>query len=374
MPPKLDQTIERYLQRWAPTLRPSTLLTKRTALRSLTRYLHAEHPELQHFNQLQRVPHIEGWLQHILYLKASSRIVLIRNLRLFFDDLTAWGWPQAPSSRLLSNQDLPPEPLALPKPLPPELDHAFQQLLWRTYSFPAMAMLLLRLTGMRLGEMRALSIHALEGPDAGQFSLRVPSAKTYAERIIPLCPKAVELIHDILAQRGARIPVPPRFAHYMMVNEFGRHLQQQDYHRHLKRLTAALHTTERIHPHRLRHSYATEMARAGMPLPALMKILGHQTPKMTMRYVEVAHTDLRLAYDQALDQLRLTHMMDSAPVPTTPAPLTQPPPEELPKLMEAVASRLEHLRRDASDPARVRDLHRFVRRIRKAQHDLEQLL
>jgi len=374
MPETFEQTMERYLQRWAPTLRPSTLRTKRTALRSLIGYLHAEHPELRQCRQLQRAPHIEGWLQHILYLKASSRIVQIRHLRLFFDDLIAWDWPQAPDSPLLSNEDLPPEPLALPKPLPPELDHAFQQLLWHAHTFPAMAMLLLRLTGMRLGEMRALSVHALEGPEAGQFSLRVPSAKTYAERIIPLCPQAVELVHDILAQRGARIPIPPRFAHYMMVNEFGRHLQQQGYHFHLKRLTAALHTTERIHPHRLRHSFATQMARAGMPLPALMKILGHQTPKMTMRYVEVAHTDLRLAYDQALDQLRVMHRMDSAPVPITRAPLTQPQPEELPTLMEAVASRLENLRRDASDPVRVRDLHRFVKRIRKAQHDLEQLL
>ena len=81
MPPKLKQTIERYLQRWAPTLRPSTLLTKRTALRGLTRYLQAEHPELECFSQLQRTAHIEGSLQHILYLKASSRILQIRILR-----------------------------------------------------------------------------------------------------------------------------------------------------------------------------------------------------------------------------------------------------------------------------------------------------
>jgi len=34
------------------------------------------------------------------------------------------------------------------------------------------------------------------------------------------------------------------------------------------------------------------MARAGMPVPALMKLLGHTTPKMTMRYVEVAKETL----------------------------------------------------------------------------------
>ena len=46
------------------------------------------------------------------------------------------------------------------------------------------------------------------------------------------------------------------------------------------------------------------MARAGMPVPALMKLLGHRTPKMTMRYVEVAQVDVRKAYDEAVVQLR----------------------------------------------------------------------
>jgi site-specific recombinase XerD len=374
MPPNLEQTIECYLQRWAPTLRPNTLLSKRTALRSLTRYLHAEHPELQHWSQLQRVPHIEGWLQHILYLKASSRIVQIRNLRLFFDDLIGWDWPEAPAPGLISDEDMPPEPLQLPKPLPPEVDQAVQRALAEAPGLAARGLLLLRLTGMRLGEMRALPLNTLERVHAQRCSLRVPLGKTGAERLIPLNPRAIALIEDILAERGRRRPVPAHLAHYLMVDAFGRHLTRQSYGRTLKDLSAHIHTTERIYPHRLRHTFATEMSRAGMPLPALMKLLGHQTPKMTMRYVEVAHTDLRLAYDQALVQLRVMNMVDSAPVPTTQTTAIQPAPDELPKLMEAVVSRLENLRRDASDPARVRDLHRFVKRIRKAQHDLEKLL
>lgn len=374
MPPNLEQTIERYLQRWAPTLRPNTLLSKRTALRNLTHYLRAQHPDLQHFNQLQRTPHIEGWLQLILYLKASSRIVQIRNLRLFFEDLIGWGWPEAPVPGLITDEDMPPEPLQLPKPLPPDVDQAVQQALAEAPCLAARGLLLLRLTGMRLGEMRALPLNTLERADAQRCSLRVPLGKTGAERLIPLNPRAVDLVEDILAERGSRKPVPAQLAPYLMVDAFGRHLTKQSYGRTLKDLSAHIDTAERIYPHRLRHTFATEMSRAGMPVPALMKLLGHQTPKMTMRYVEVAHTDLRLAYDQAMLQLRDMNMMDSAPVSTTQVPAMQPPADELPKLMEAVASRLESLRRDASDPVRVRKLLRFVQRIRKAQHDLEKLL
>src|ERR1700751_174106 len=46
----------------------------------------------------------------------------------------------------------------------------------------------------------------------------------------------------------------------------------------------ALGLSTPIAPHQLRHTYGTEMLRAGVGFPALMKLLGHISPKMTMRY------------------------------------------------------------------------------------------
>jgi integrase len=37
----------------------------------------------------------------------------------------------------------------------------------------------------------------------------------------------------------------------------------------------------RIVPHQLRHTYASEMVRSGVTLPAVMKLLGHADPQMT---------------------------------------------------------------------------------------------
>ena len=111
------------------------------------------------------------------------------------------------------------------------------------------------------------------------------------------------------------------------------------------------------------------MARAGMPVPALMKLLGHTTPKMTMRYVEVAQVDVRKAYDEALVQLRAMHTVQAKALPphlTLPA---QPAPDQLLNLMAATIVRLEHLRRDAHDPAAAKKLHRLVKRLRKTAHD-----
>jgi hypothetical protein len=42
-----------------------------------------------------------------------------------------------------------------------------------------------------------------------------------------------------------------------------------------------------IAPNQLRHTYASEMVCAGGGLPALMKLLGHVNPEMTIRYVDV---------------------------------------------------------------------------------------
>jgi hypothetical protein len=49
-----------------------------------------------------------------------------------------------------------------------------------------------------------------------------------------------------------------------------------------ERAGCAAHVT----PHRLRHSFATEMLRLGVSLPALMQLLGHKDIRMTLRYVQ----------------------------------------------------------------------------------------
>ena len=41
-----------------------------------------------------------------------------------------------------------------------------------------------------------------------------------------------------------------------------------------------------------RHTFATEMMRSGVSFPALMTLLGHSTPKMTLLYAEFTQTDL----------------------------------------------------------------------------------
>jgi integrase len=375
-----EPTIKRYLRRWRPTQRPSTIRSKSGIMHRFAAYLREHHPEVRRFSQVQRDPHIEGWLESLLYLHPATRNTCVRTLRLFCEDLNAWQWPNPPPLHLLSNEDLAPEPLVLPRPLPPELDQAAQKAFIEAGTFAAMAFLLLRHTGMRIGEMRALPLNAMESSGPDTFSLRVPVGKTYAERLIPLDERTVELVRRVIAQRGCLLkrPLRPSRRHLMMINQWGRHLSPLSYGVHLKELTAHLDPTEHITCHRFRHTYATQMARAGMPVPALMKLLGHKTPKMTMRYVEVAQNDVREAYDQALTQLSVIRAVQKRTLPTLPIPVAALPQQteanQLAKLMEAMITCLESHRRDELDPTRSLQLHRFIKRMRKAGYDLKDIL
>src|SRR6266568_3725497 len=62
-----------------------------------------------------------------------------------------------------------------------------------------------------------------------------------------------------------------------------------------------------------RHTYASEMVRAGVGLPALMTLLGHVNPEMTMRYVDVAGADLQREFHMARSQPRHLAPQPKAP-------------------------------------------------------------
>jgi hypothetical protein len=90
-----------------------------------------------------------------------------------------------------------------------------------------------------------------------------------------------------------------------------RHLR--DY---LHQVCHALGLSTRLVPHQLRHTYATEMLRAGVSFPALMKLLGHTSPEMTMQYLDVVLTDLQREFQLAHSKPR--HLVPEPKIPSAP--------------------------------------------------------
>jgi hypothetical protein len=126
--------------------------------------------------------------------------------------------------------------------------------------------------------------------------------------------------------------------------------------------------SKRIVPHQLRHTYATEMVRAGVSLPALMTLLGHVKAEMTMKYVQVAGNDLQREFHLARSQPR--HL---APQPKAP---TISPRAALDGVADALLfaqHTIEMFRRSLSDGPSKRCLDRLSNRLTKILSEARKL-
>ena len=92
--------------------------------------------------------------------------------------------------------------------------------------------------------------------------------------------------------------------------------------------------TGKVTLHRLRHTYATEMVRLGVSLPALMQMLGHKDINMTLRYVEVVQLDLQREFHRARQNNAAVHSIPQLPLllqPILPTPTCPPSAKPLPR-------------------------------------------
>ncbi len=69
------------------------------------------------------------------------------------------------------------------------------------------------------------------------------------------------------------------------------------YHRKISRILKA-------NPHRFRHTFGADMARAGISLPALMRLMGHASIHTTMLYIEIAPRDVWEEFHKVVRKLR----------------------------------------------------------------------
>lgn len=59
----------------------------------------------------------------------------------------------------------------------------------------------------------------------------------------------------------------------------------------------------RANPHRWRHTFGADMARAGVRLPTLQKMMGHANSSSTLLYVNLSMADISNAYQQAMAEI-----------------------------------------------------------------------
>ena len=194
----LEQILETQVQTLSLTLQPFTVAKYQCVARRFVSYLHATFPEVRRLAQLRRDPHMLGWFRWLCALRPPlgnhTREQLLLCLRRLLDDLAVQGHPLRPG--LILREDFPARPQYLPRALSPEDDRRLQEELRSTDSLYSNALLLTRVTGIRIGECIHLPIDCLRNvSDENQlWALHVPLGKLHTERMVPLDPESLAML------------------------------------------------------------------------------------------------------------------------------------------------------------------------------------
>jgi integrase len=312
----LAPLFDRAVDSFCVSLSPDTTRHYRGTVRNFLTSLAADHPEVQRLDQLRREPHILSWMSRLRSqtppLTTASCINRLIALRCIFNEL-AWTVQIPELAHLIRREDIPRLPQRLPRPLTAEQDERLQQEFLRRNDLGGNAFLLIRHTGMRIGECADLSFDCLRSTGPNQSAIHVPLGKLKTERMVPVDSFVCELIRRLQFFRSLD-PLPADgglLARPRTKEALVRHLR--DY---LHQVCYSLGLPTRIVPHQFRHSYASEMLRARVSFPAVMKLLGHTSPEMTMRYLDVALPDLQREFELARSKPR--HLAPQPKAPSTP--------------------------------------------------------
>lgn len=276
----------------------------RTTTEYFLRYLGEHHPGVRALDQLRREPHILGWLTWLSSQKPplvkSTRSLHVLALRRLLEEL-AWLHELPALVRLFHPDDVPQPDARFPRPLTPEQDRLIQQELLRRNDVASNTLLLIRHTGIRIGECVDLSFDCLRPLAPGQWALHVPLGKLNTERLVPIDDSVCQLVHRLRFFRSLSA-VPPD--ELLLARRRNRNTLLRDLRTELIKVRTALGIARPIVPHMFRHTFATEMLRSGVSFPALMKLLGHSSPEMTLLYAEFTQTDLQREFLTARSQPR----------------------------------------------------------------------
>jgi integrase/recombinase XerC len=155
--------------------------------------------------------------------------------------------------------------------------------------------------GLRVSELSQLDVGDL---DPRRGDVRV-SGKGGVERVVPLPSAAREALSAYLAARAAgRDAALPLFTALRARGGAWSRLGVRDVRRVLRARAREAGLSDRVHPHRLRHSYATHLLDMGADLREIQELLGHASLATTQKYTAVSIERLAEVYDRSHPRAR----------------------------------------------------------------------
>ena len=303
-PVPLPALVQQFIDTLTPTLRPSTCAQYATVLRTFYRWFT---PQKMDLSDVER-HHLEAYFLHLTNcgLHPATRAGILMITRRYFRWLFEREQLAAYPDDLIRGCDFPKLPQYLPRPLTPEIDRIVQTRLADAGHPLATGLLLMRHTGLRIGELRNLAYDCVRHDTHNNPFLKVPLGKLNNERLVPLSEDAARLIETLQANR-------PKTCTHLLEQSSGRPACYKQLRRIFVEATRCISTPEPITSHRMRHTYATSLLNGGMSLVGVMKLLGHRSITMTLRYTAIAQQTVTTEYEDALKRLQETYACLATP-------------------------------------------------------------
>jgi integrase/recombinase XerC len=159
---------------------------------------------------------------------------------------------------------------------------------------------LLYAAGLRVSELTGLNLADMDQRDQ---ILRV-RGKGNKERIVPYGAQAARALEAywplrerLLDEHAGNAKKPARDA--VFLNYMGRRLTQRSVGRIVKSYAKLVNVNWDLHPHSLRHAFATHLLADGADLRAIQELLGHQSLSTTQKYTHASIRQLMEIYDKS---------------------------------------------------------------------------
>jgi tyrosine recombinase XerC len=152
-------------------------------------------------------------------------------------------------------------------------------------------------TGLRVEELASLN---MEDIDFWNGTLKTVG-KGSRERVVPIGDRALDAVRDSLKRRGvdplARTPGAANRA--LWINRQGGRLTSRSIRKSVEKWARAAALAKHVHPHMLRHSFATHLLNRGCDLRSVQEMLGHRNLSTTQIYTHMTTDQLKKVYEKA---------------------------------------------------------------------------
>ena len=311
--PQLVATMRRYLGQCATFLAPRSIDAADITLRQFAEWLTTT-TDVTIVADIER-SHIEDYKVWLAVqpgrdgpLAANTQRHRLRMIRIFLQRLIEWSWPDAPGRNPILHGDIPPRTDPLPKFLTDQQAAAFIAAT-KAHPLPRYRLvgLVLARTGLRATELCELAADAVTHIGNDGYWLRVPVGKLRNDRMIPLLPELVDLFADWTATNADHIRATGR----LLADEHAP-LDRRTVHRIIHRIgqTAGI---DDMHPHRLRHTLATQAINRGMRLEAIAALLCHRSLEMTLVYARITNRVVADEYTAVCEQIDALYNTANSP-------------------------------------------------------------